>query len=35
VITTAWTSVWICADAEGHIQAVGRDARGRKQSVAG
>jgi DNA topoisomerase-1 len=23
VIPTAWTSVWICGDAEGHIQAVG------------
>jgi DNA topoisomerase-1 len=23
--------VWICADADGHIQATGRDARGRKQ----
>jgi len=27
----AWTSVWICADARGHLQAHGRDARGRKQ----
>ena len=24
-------AVWICTDSEGHIQAVGRDARGRKQ----
>jgi DNA topoisomerase-1 len=31
VIPPAWTSVWICADTAGHIQAVGRDARGRKQ----
>src|SRR6476469_4912932 len=30
-IPPAWTSVWICADARGHIQATGRDARGRKQ----
>lgn len=27
----AWTDVWICADAHGHLQATGRDARGRKQ----
>lgn len=31
VIPPAWTDVWICADADGHIQATGRDARGRKQ----
>lgn len=30
-IPPAWTEVWICTDASGHIQAVGRDARGRKQ----
>jgi DNA topoisomerase I len=30
-IPPAWTAVWICASAAGHIQAVGRDARGRKQ----
>lgn len=30
-IPPAWTSVWICGTATGHIQAVGRDARGRKQ----
>ncbi len=30
-IPPAWTRVWICADPAGHIQAVGRDARGRKQ----
>jgi DNA topoisomerase-1 len=30
-IPPAWTSVWICADGRGHIQATGRDARGRKQ----
>jgi DNA topoisomerase-1 len=31
VIPPAWTDVWICPDADGHIQAMGRDARGRKQ----
>ena len=31
VIPPAWTDVWICASSQGHIQAVGRDARGRKQ----
>ena len=31
VIPPAWTDVWICADARGHLQATGRDARGRKQ----
>jgi DNA topoisomerase-1 len=30
-IPPAWTSVWVCADPQGHIQAVGRDQRGRKQ----
>ncbi|MBV8681792.1 MAG: DNA topoisomerase IB [Caulobacteraceae bacterium] len=30
-IPPAWTNVWICSDPKGHIQAVGRDARGRKQ----
>ena len=30
-IPPAWEDVWICADAEGHLQATGRDARGRKQ----
>ena len=30
-IPPAWTGVWICPDARGHIQATGRDARGRKQ----
>jgi len=30
-IPPAWESVWICPTANGHIQAVGRDARGRKQ----
>lgn len=31
VIPPAWTDVWICPFADGHIQATGRDARGRKQ----
>lgn len=31
VIPPAWTDVWICGDSNGHIQATGRDARGRKQ----
>jgi DNA topoisomerase I len=31
VIPPAWESVWICPKPTGHIQAVGRDARGRKQ----
>jgi DNA topoisomerase-1 len=31
VIPPAWTAVWICPRADGHIQATGRDARGRKQ----
>jgi DNA topoisomerase I len=30
-IPPAWTDVWICPSDEGHLQAVGRDARGRKQ----
>ena len=30
-IPPAWTEVWICADERGHLQATGRDARGRKQ----
>jgi DNA topoisomerase-1 len=30
-IPPAWTDVWICPTATGHIQATGRDARGRKQ----
>jgi DNA topoisomerase-1 len=32
VIPPAWKDVWICADSRGHLQATGRDARGRKQS---
>jgi DNA topoisomerase-1 len=30
-IPPAYTSVWICPHANGHIQATGRDAKGRKQ----
>jgi DNA topoisomerase-1 len=30
-IPPAWTEVWICALPDGHIQATGRDAKGRKQ----
>ncbi len=30
-VPPAWTDVWICSKANGHIQATGRDARGRKQ----
>lgn len=30
-IPPAYTDVWICSHANGHIQATGRDARGRKQ----
>ena len=30
-IPPAWTDVWICPMANGHLQATGRDARGRKQ----
>jgi len=30
-IPPAWTDVWICPWANGHIQATGRDQRGRKQ----
>ena len=31
VIPPAWTDVWICPIPRGHLQATGRDARGRKQ----
>jgi DNA topoisomerase-1 len=31
VIPPAWTDVWICPSPRGHLQATGRDARGRKQ----
>ncbi len=30
-IPPAWTDVWICPHATGHIQATGRDVKGRKQ----
>ena len=30
-VPPAYTEVWICPDPRGHIQATGRDARGRKQ----
>jgi DNA topoisomerase-1 len=33
VIPPAWTEVWICPVAHGHLQATGRDARGRKQYI--
>jgi DNA topoisomerase-1 len=31
VIPPAWSEVWICPRPDGHIQATGRDAKGRKQ----
>lgn len=31
VVPPAWTDVWVCGDGRGHVQATGRDARGRKQ----
>ena len=33
VIPPQWEDVWICKDPKGHIQAVGRDAKGRKQYI--
>ena len=30
-IPPAWTDVWICSREDGHLQATGRDAKGRKQ----
>lgn len=30
-VPPAWTDVWMCPDPRGHLQATGRDARGRKQ----
>src|SRR5205085_1201336 len=30
-IPPAWEEVWICGDGSGHLQATGRDSRGRKQ----
>lgn len=32
-VPPAWTDVWICPDSDGHLQATGRDAKGRKQFV--
>jgi DNA topoisomerase-1 len=32
-VPPAWTDVWICPDARGHMQATGRDDRGRKQYI--
>lgn len=31
VIPPAWSEVWICPDPDGHLQAVGIDAAGRRQ----
>lgn len=31
VLPPAWTKVWICSNPNGHLQATGLDARGRKQ----
>ena len=31
-IPPAWKDVWICPNANGHLQATGRDAKGRKQN---
>lgn len=33
VIPPAWVDVWICKYSNGHIQATGRDAKGRKQYI--
>lgn len=33
VIPPAWKNVWICPDPRGHVQATGRDAKGRKQTL--
>lgn len=33
VIPPAWTNVWIAASAKGHLQATGRDEKGRKQYI--
>jgi len=32
-IPPAWTDVWICPSANGHLQVTGRDAKGRKQYI--
>ena len=31
VLPPAWTDVWVCSDADGHLQAVGTDDAGRRQ----
>lgn len=31
MLPPAWTEVWVCADADGHLQAVGTDDAGRRQ----
>ena len=33
VIPPAWKEVWICGSKDGHLQATGRDERGRKQYI--
>jgi DNA topoisomerase-1 len=33
VIPPAWTEVWISAEPKGHLQAVGRDARGQNSTA--
>ncbi|WP_347159028.1 DNA topoisomerase IB [Pontibacter chitinilyticus] len=33
VIPPAWTEVWICKSPKGHLQATGRDIKGRKQYI--
>ena len=33
VIPPAWTNVWICKSPSGHMQASGRDQKGRKQTI--
>jgi len=32
-VPPAWTDVWICPDPNGHLQATGRDEKGRKQFI--
>ncbi len=32
-IPPAWKGLWVCKDAKGHIQATGKDERGRKQYI--
>lgn len=32
-VPPAWTDVWLCCDPRGHIQATGRDEKGRKQYI--